>query len=115
MLAVEVAAVVGAAGGDGGLLTGGADDSAGGYSGAGSSTRIFQVTPVTAKTASAPIAKPATAAPTTTPVEWRRPAAGPVAGGGGGLMCGTVMRLLASLNFVWTNVRALQIDLSTAR
>ncbi|KZS85066.1 hypothetical protein B4U45_26665 [Mycobacterium persicum] len=98
--------MVGAAGGAGGLLTGGVDDSPGGYSGAGSSTRIFQVTPVTAKTASAPIAKPATVAPITTPVEWRRPAAAPVAGGGGGLVWWAVMLAPMSVKLVGTNVRA---------
>jgi hypothetical protein len=53
--------------GSGGL---GVDVSCGGSD--GSSMRIFQVTPVTAKTASAPSAAPASAAPITTPVEWPR-------------------------------------------
>lgn len=63
-----------AAGADAGADDGsgrlGVDVSCGGSD--GSSMRIFQVTPVTAKTASAPSAAPASAAPITTPVEWLR-------------------------------------------
>ncbi|ORV99602.1 hypothetical protein AWC15_10105 [Mycobacterium lacus] len=84
-LVADVGVRPGAAGGPGGV-----DVSCDGYRGGGSSTRTFHVTPASAKTASAPSTKPASPAPITMTVEWRRAGA---AGGGAGLVLCEVMSL----------------------
>jgi hypothetical protein len=91
---VDVGTAAGAEAGVGGL---GVDVSCGGSD--GSSMRIFQVTPVTAKTASAPSAAPASAAPITTPVEWPRRGPATAVGWGVALVSAEVMWLPVSLGY----------------